>query len=35
MTVKEVNINSEVLYINIIVIVIAEVGSTFVLVVTP
>jgi len=35
MTVKEVNINSEVLYINVVIIIVAEVGSTLALVITP
>jgi hypothetical protein len=34
MTVKEVNINSEVFYINIIIIIIAEVGGAFALIIT-
>ena len=35
MTVKEVNINSKVLYINIVIIIIIEVGSTLALIITP
>ena len=33
MTVKEVNINSEVLYINVIIIIIAEIGSTLAIII--
>jgi len=33
MTVKEVNINSKVLYVNVIIVVIAEVGGAFALIV--
>ena len=35
MTVKEVNINSKVLYIDVVIVVITEVGSAFALIVTP
>ena len=34
MTVKEVNINSKVLYIDVIIIIIAEVSGTFALIIT-
>jgi hypothetical protein len=35
MIVKEVNINSKVLYINVVIIIIIEVGSALAFVVTP
>jgi hypothetical protein len=35
MIVKEVNINSKVLYINVVIIIIIEVGSALTFVVTP
>jgi hypothetical protein len=35
MTVKEVDINSKALYINIIIIIIVKVGSTLALIITP
>ena len=35
MIVKEININSEVFYINIIIIIIAEVGGALALIITP
>ena len=34
MTVKEVNINSKVFYINIVIIIITEVGGAFALIIT-
>ena len=35
MTVKEVDINSEVLYINVVIVIITEVGGALALIVTP
>jgi len=35
MTVKEVDINSKVLYINVIIVIITEVGGALALIVTP
>jgi len=35
MTVKEVDINGEVLYINVVIVIIIEVGSALALIVTP
>ena len=34
-TVKEVNINSKIFYINVVIVIVIEVGSAFTLIVTP